>query len=391
MKKEVFAARLRKAAEKSRDFSRRYLEEELPDEMRFRLRLNSSYDGNPLHEDERVFPEDGSSERAAQVRSLSADEVVAELWRDGEVPEWLDISVMGLLGPATLMHIMCCGRFTSNENLLYHRRQGLAPFSVHGPVLPVGYEDGDRFSIYHRSTCWTREELTRISEHAPKVWSLDLHGPEFDDETLGRIPIFDALRILWLHASPLRGSGLAALTRQPKLEVLRINGEAATLSLECLPKMKHLETLDLTNLSDRPIDLKWVWKRAKRVDWLVLDGRHLVFENHWAKPLSRMTVRASKLSGDPLPKSVGWLNLHLPNADDAEVDRLLRRVRSVQHLSLAGTPVTDTLVESLVARFEFRSLNVHKTRVSEDFIRRLSGRHRELRITPALDASPGYR
>jgi hypothetical protein len=31
---------------------RHYVEERLPNEMRFRVRLNSPYDGNPLHPDE---------------------------------------------------------------------------------------------------------------------------------------------------------------------------------------------------------------------------------------------------------------------------------------------------------------------------------------------------
>src|SRR5690242_16597377 len=39
-------------------FARSFVLETLPDEMLYRVRLNQSCDGNPLHMDERVYPED---------------------------------------------------------------------------------------------------------------------------------------------------------------------------------------------------------------------------------------------------------------------------------------------------------------------------------------------
>jgi hypothetical protein len=49
MQRETFANRLHAATRAAVGIAREYIEETLPDEVLFRVRLNSSYDGNPLH------------------------------------------------------------------------------------------------------------------------------------------------------------------------------------------------------------------------------------------------------------------------------------------------------------------------------------------------------
>ena len=138
MDRETFARRFHEAATASRECALRFVEERLPQDIRFRLRLNSSYDGNPLHADERVYPEDGEKERGRALRACSAEEVVDVLWRDGLVPEWINLNVVGETPTATLVEVASCGRFTANEGLLYHKQEGWQPFHVLGPALPVG-------------------------------------------------------------------------------------------------------------------------------------------------------------------------------------------------------------------------------------------------------------
>jgi hypothetical protein len=48
------------AATVARSFTQRFPEEFLPEALVFRVRPNGSYDGSALHEDERVYPEEGS-------------------------------------------------------------------------------------------------------------------------------------------------------------------------------------------------------------------------------------------------------------------------------------------------------------------------------------------
>src|SRR4029079_19531467 len=99
-------------------------------------------------------------------------------------------------GDASLLQLMCCGRFTADEGLLYHAREGCPPFHVTGPVLPVGYEDGQKFSIYDRSECWTLDDVDHLRNHAHKVWSLDLVGHAFDDESLEKLPSLSRMELL---------------------------------------------------------------------------------------------------------------------------------------------------------------------------------------------------
>ena len=55
MDRETFADRFRRAARRARDCAQFFIEEEPPSELRFRLELNASFDGNPLHETPRDY------------------------------------------------------------------------------------------------------------------------------------------------------------------------------------------------------------------------------------------------------------------------------------------------------------------------------------------------
>lgn len=54
--------------------------------------------------------------------------------------EWIDVAVEDVGGGLTVVSLLCCGRFTSQEDLLYHRDGGRPPFSVKSPALPPGWE-----------------------------------------------------------------------------------------------------------------------------------------------------------------------------------------------------------------------------------------------------------
>ncbi|MDB5218707.1 MAG: hypothetical protein JWO86_6634 [Myxococcaceae bacterium] len=160
-----------KAAAAARDFARRFIEEPLPDAMHFRVHLNSSYDVN-AGPDFKLFPEDSSEAAPLETKSVDADKVVDVLWREGYVPQWVDIVVVGETGATSVLDVVACGRFTDDERRLYYTDTGIAPFSPKGPSLPMGYVEGARFSIYDRATCSSLDELERARRNADKVWSL---------------------------------------------------------------------------------------------------------------------------------------------------------------------------------------------------------------------------
>ena len=140
----MFAARLIGSAQRARDFARDLVVEVLPDAVAFRVLFNQSNDDVvPLRASEVVYPHDSGR----VLPDCAAQTVVDELWRDGRVPEWIDLSVVDVGQGSTVVEVLCCGRFTDDEALLYHKVEGAAPFHVTSPALPPGH-DGSRFSLY---------------------------------------------------------------------------------------------------------------------------------------------------------------------------------------------------------------------------------------------------
>lgn len=126
----------------------------LPTPVRYALLLNQSYDGNPLGPAERVFLKDMRTHESVPVE---AEQVIAALWRNGEVPEWIDINVESADEQWTLLNLRCCGRFTTSDDLLYHQTEGHPPFHVHSPVLPPGRwtsKSRERFDLL-----WRRKKM----------------------------------------------------------------------------------------------------------------------------------------------------------------------------------------------------------------------------------------
>lgn len=89
MERNLFAGRFRAAAQRDRDFARTFFEEPLPNQMRFRVRLNASYDGT-ASDAFRLYPDDGSPELAEKLATCTEEQVIATLWRKGLVPQWVN-------------------------------------------------------------------------------------------------------------------------------------------------------------------------------------------------------------------------------------------------------------------------------------------------------------
>jgi hypothetical protein len=143
MDRDTFETRLRAAAQQALDFARQYVRQALPDDVALLIFPNQSYDDNPRVGDEVVFPGDSLPDGEYH-GPWSVEEAVAFLWRDGKVPEWVDTAVRAENGRQTLVALRCCGRFTAQEELLYHRYAGgVPPFSIKSPVLPPGWESVD--------------------------------------------------------------------------------------------------------------------------------------------------------------------------------------------------------------------------------------------------------
>jgi hypothetical protein len=128
MDQDVFASRLLIATDVTVTFTRSIVTDILPDEVRFLIFPNQSYDGNPLVGDQEVFPAD-SLPAGATPSPVASDEVVRTLWRRGKVPQWIDLQVQSADARYTYMAVICCGRFTAVEGLLYYQTGDSRPLA----------------------------------------------------------------------------------------------------------------------------------------------------------------------------------------------------------------------------------------------------------------------
>ena len=122
----------------------------LPSSCSYLLYPNQSYDGNPLKEDEELFPED-SIPFPEFIGPLGFEEAFRFLWRNGKVPEWVDVGVQACDADLSYLQLRCCGRYTAVDALLYHKFEGYQPFHVQSPPLPPNWkslEESGKFDLY---------------------------------------------------------------------------------------------------------------------------------------------------------------------------------------------------------------------------------------------------
>ena len=152
MDRNTFEERLQLAAQQALKFAREFVREKLPDEMVFLVYPNQSCDHHPRVGDEVIYP--GDSLPLGQYHGpWPSEQVIGFLWRNGKVPEWIDISVQGMGDDVTEMALLCCGRFTAQEELLYYPDRETRPFAVKSPTIPPGWDSPEisgRFGLYWR-------------------------------------------------------------------------------------------------------------------------------------------------------------------------------------------------------------------------------------------------
>jgi hypothetical protein len=137
------------------DFTQQFVTNELPIPTRFLVRPNASYDWTPDGQSLTTFPEDTDEARPP----MSGLDAMKFLWRDGLVPQWIDVSIVAADQGFTDIELRCCGRFVDEEERTYYFPYGRGPFGVKGPALPPGWNDKERpkFDLHWRRD-WKWEE-----------------------------------------------------------------------------------------------------------------------------------------------------------------------------------------------------------------------------------------
>jgi len=381
----TFAERFRGAAQKARGFAQSFLEESLPAELRFRVRLNASYDANPLHPAERTFPQDGGRRQQRSLSNVDEARALSAFWRDGLVPEWIDLSVVGETGTATLVGALACGRFTADDGLLYHTKEGHAPFHVLGPSLPADYVEDRRFSIHDAVEAWEPDEVQRAAQHADRVRALDLCGEAFDDEAVARLPAFPGLQVLAISAARVCGPGLRRLSGFGGLDTLNLHElDAAGLNVGDAPMLRAMRNLSIEPAPASPWGFGHWAERLPALECLQLAAPGPLFlDGCLPRQMTSVSLKGTRLLGEPrLCEQIESLSLEFPDMGEPELGPLLAPVRTVGILSLDRTPVGDAFIRQVARRLELRRLNVRDTQVSADCLRDLRAEYPGLRTVP---------
>lgn len=368
-------------------FTRTLVIETLPDTVVLRIQLNASYDGNPLHPDERVFPLDSDIEPST-LATCSAEDAVDILWRAGHVPEWINVTVAGVTRDATVVELLCCGRFTANEALLYHRGEGYPPFHVLGPTLPINWVEGQPYSLFHNASCRTQAELHALSEHARKVWSLGLQGAQFSDRDLVALPPLPLLEILEITGARSIGHGLARLDRMPMLRAIRFRlGPDSDLDLAHLPTLPTLRVLSIEGMTARTRGFEGIADRCPLLEDLALSATGAVEgPERWPGRLRAIRIAGPHLGCMPnLPADLESASVHLTGATRADLEQLFSNAKSIRSLHLDRTPLEDAFAFALIDRVKPRYANLVDTALSEDCLRRIAANHPSMKMHPRID------
>ncbi|GAB3825190.1 hypothetical protein ACFPIJ_36815 [Dactylosporangium cerinum] len=331
MDRDEFAARFAASAAAARAVALPMVIEPLPEPLLFRVRLNQSYDGNPPAPGERRYPQDGSMERAVALHRCDAETAIAELWRDGHVPQWINVAVVGETGDATVVELVCCGRFDPSP-------QGpvkLPPFNVGGPTMGFG-RDEVPFNIHAVAECWDSADLRRLAIMPDVVRSLTLMTGDLDT-TLPALPNLEMLE----HGMWTLGD-LSVFAHFPKLWILRLHAPGIVRVVGAVPAS-----------------------------------------------VRGLTITAGELGGSAaLPGELDSLDLHLARGTDRDVERLLEGVSALRYLDLSGTPVTDAIIPAL-DRLDLAVLDLRRTAVSDEALARFREERPGVRLHPYVPP-PGY-
>lgn len=139
MTREHFQSLLSKATQDVLGITREFVSNKIPETFVYRIHLNQSYDREPDGNILTSFPEDSESAQNGGIFS-KADEVVDLLLRNGSVPAWINVQIDEVEDERTIIELICCGRFTAEEERMYYTRWEMGPFGVKGPAIPPWFD-----------------------------------------------------------------------------------------------------------------------------------------------------------------------------------------------------------------------------------------------------------
>jgi hypothetical protein len=318
------------------------------------------------------------------LNSCDAETVVAELWRDGHVPEWINVAVVSETGTATVIEVVCCGRFTNDDSRLYHSQEGAPPFHVLGPALPPRH-NGTPFSIHTRAECWHRSDLDQLATASSKVWSLALMTDEFDDHLLSALPDLPCVEIFEHRACTIEAEAMSTFLRFPKLRILRLHlGEPTAFHAGADGgQLGALADLTITSLPSHPWGQGMLAEVAPRLASVRLSAKETLWlDAAFPSSMHSVSLTASNIVGSTrLPTKLDDLTICLTAGTDEDLITLLDGVTHIRSLSLRGTPVSDAIVP-VFERYNLDHLDLVDTEVTAATLSKFRAAHPGTSVFP---------
>jgi hypothetical protein len=148
MTKNEFHTLLVDCSKHSFEFAKKYLIDNLPNNILYIVKLNSSNDDLSLKQFD-MYPDDNGK----IIKYINSDAVVDLLFRNDKVPVWIDVSVDSVYKNNTIIELLCAGRYSEDLEEFYYSKQNTGPFGIKSPTFPIGHKDnGEKFHLKQKKS-----------------------------------------------------------------------------------------------------------------------------------------------------------------------------------------------------------------------------------------------
>jgi hypothetical protein len=108
-----------------------------------------------------------------EAKELGLDQTVSLLWADGNVPLWIDMSVLEATVDKTIVEVVCSRRFRDDQDL-NHKVSEYPPFSIALRLPPgvIELKEGQKFDVNWRKELTEKKQTKSISNFLKKLFTL---------------------------------------------------------------------------------------------------------------------------------------------------------------------------------------------------------------------------
>ena len=146
-----YIERFDSAAARCVEFSQQFLLDELPTATKFDLSR-----GRRRGADETIKFLGGRLLQVHETEEVDHVSMRRWLWVDGQIPVWINFAIRRFTATHTIIEVCTSGTLTDDDNLLYHKREGLPPFHILGPAVPADWVSLERSGKFNLRP-WNRD------------------------------------------------------------------------------------------------------------------------------------------------------------------------------------------------------------------------------------------